>query len=128
MDDEKDEIVGKFFDDLTRTKKINREKRKLNSIIKQLDEDTKKICGPLIDNIAFAIVQLEELRELIKRDGYYETYFNGENQKGLKKSIAADLQIQVGKNYSMFLKQLREILPPGTAGGDELDKWKAQNK
>jgi len=82
---------------------------------------------PLIDNIAFCIVQLEELRELIKRDGYYEVYRNGQNQAGLKKSIASDLIIQVGKNYSMYLKQFREMLPGGIADGDPFEKWNREN-
>ena len=119
---------GKFFEDFMRDEKILKEKRKLNKTIRTLSKDKKILCAPLIDNIAFSVVQMEELRELIKRDGYYETYQNGENQKGLKKSIAADLIIQVGKNYSMFLGRLREIIPEGSVGGDALEQYVRQTK
>ena len=119
---------GKLFEDFMRDEKILKEKRKLNKTIRTLSKDKKILCAPLIDNIAFSVVQMEELRELIKRDGYYETYQNGENQKGLKKSIAADLIIQVGKNYSMFLGRLREIIPEGSVGGDALEQFVRQTK
>ena len=114
---------GKFFSNEERTKKIKKEKNKLKKLIKDLPTDTVILSIPLIDNISFCVVQLEELRELIKRDGYYEIYTNGKNQVGLKKSIASDLIISVGKNYNMYLKQFREMLPGGIADGDPFEKW-----
>jgi len=128
--DEFNEILvedGKFFTDEERVTKIKREKNKLKRLIKELPIDTKILSLPLIDNIAFSVVQLEELRELIKRDGYYEIYTNGKNQQGLKKSIASDLIISVGKNYNMYLKQFREMLPGGVADGDPFEKWNREH-
>ncbi len=118
---------GKFFFDEERLLKIKKERNKLRRLVKDLDKETKVISYPLIDNIAFCVIQLEELRELIKRDGYYEVYKNGEFQQGLKKSIASDLIIQVGKNYNMYLKQFREMLPGGVGDGDQFEKWKKEN-
>lgn len=120
--------IGKFYDDLLREEKIKIEIRKLNKVIKNLPKEKKILCKPLIDNIAFNVIQTEELRELIKRDGYYETYQNGENQTGIKKSVASDLLVQIQKNYSMLLGRLEEIIPDGTSGGDALEQFIRENK
>lgn len=120
--------VGKFYDDDKRKRRVRQELRKLQKIIKTLDEDKKTLCGPLIENIAFSVVQMEELRLLIARDGYYEEYQNGKNQKGIKKSVASDLMIQVGKNYSMYLQRFKDFLPPGAANGDSLTEWNKKHE
>ena len=115
--------TGQFFTDEVREKKIKKEIRKLNKITKHLDDGRKSLCSPLIMSIAFSIVQMEELRALLKRDGYYEKYQNGANQSGLKKSIASDMLISVGKNYSMYLQRFKDFLPAQTATGDALADW-----
>lgn len=109
---------GKFFTDEERDEKIKKEFRKLKKIIKNLDKDKKNVAMPLIENIAFCIVQLEELRAIVKRDGYFEKYQNGANQHGFKKSVASDMINQVGKTYSTLLGRLKDFLPMNGDGGD----------
>lgn len=110
--------TGKFFTDEDRELKITKEFRKLKKIIKHLDKDKKNIAIPLIENIAFCIIQLEELRAIVKRDGYFERYQNGANQSGMKKSVASDMIIQVGKNYATLLGRLKDFLPMSEGNGD----------
>jgi len=115
--------TGQFFTEEVREKMIKKEVRALKKITKHLDDGKKHLCGPLITSIAFSIVQMEELRLLLKRDGYYEKYQNGANQSGMKKSIASDMLISVGKNYSMFLQRFKDFLPVGNIVTDKLADW-----
>jgi len=115
-----DRIDNKFYTEEERNKKIKKEIRKLKKLVRDLDEDKKQLCQTLIENIAYTSVQLEELKEMIKRDGYFDYYQNGENQWGTKQSVASGLYLNVGKLYSTYLKQFREILPESIGGNDEI--------
>ena len=119
---------GKIFTDLEREQKISKEFRKLKKIIKNLDKDRKMLAIPLIENIAFCIIQLEELRAVVKRDGYFEKYQNGANQHGFKKSVASDMLISVGKNYATLLGRLKEFLPMGDSELDALLIFERKHK
>src|SRR5690554_284002 len=118
-----DRIDNKFYTEEEREKKIKKELRKLKKLIKELDENKKQLCRTLIENIAYTSVQLEELKEMIKRDGYFDFYQNGKNQWGTKQSVASGLYLNVGKLYNTYLKQFREILPESIGGNDLLKEW-----
>jgi hypothetical protein len=128
MENEYYDETGKFFTDEEREGRIKREYVKLKKIIKSLTPEKKVLVDNLIKNIAFCIVELEELSELIKRDGFFETYRNGENQYGLKKSIAQDIMLQTGKLYSTYLGRLEIYLPDETDDGDDFNKFKKKQK
>lgn len=113
-----------FFTEEERNKKIRKELRKLKKLIRDLSDDKKALSQTLIENLAYTSVQLEELKEIIKRDGYFDNYQNGENQWGTKQSVASGLYLNVGKTYNMYLKQFREILPEGIGGNDQLKEFK----
>lgn len=118
--------VSKFYDDLTRKKLIKKEFNKYKRICKSLDDDKQKVALPLCENLAFSVVMLKELREIINRDGYSEVYVNGKNQTGIKRTVAADLLIATQKNYAMLFKQFKDILP-SNAPLDEMDEWENEN-
>ncbi len=118
---------GKFFTDDEREERINKYFKHLKKITKDVDKERKSVIIPLLENIAFCIVQLEELRAYIKQNGYFEYYQNGDNQFGYKKSIATDLISQVSKNYSTFLGRLKEYIPDANLKDDELDKFQREN-
>lgn len=119
---------GKFFTDEEREKKIKTELRKLKKLIKNLDKDKKNVAMPLIENIAFCVVQLEELRAIVKRDGYFEKYQNGANQHGFKKSVASDMINQVGKTYTTLLGRLKDFLPMSGEGYDLIAAFEKKHK
>lgn len=102
---------GNFYEDEEREKLIKVELRKLKKMTSMLNTDRKNLVKPLLENIAFAIVQLAELREIIKRDGQFTFYQNGIHQWGLKKSIANEMIGVVGKTYAKYLDQLHKFLP-----------------
>ena len=41
-----------------------------------------------------------------------EEYQNGQNQRGLKKSAAAEVHISLTKNLNAIMKQLLDLVPP----------------
>ena len=52
-----------------------------------------------------------ECNLLYVRDGMSETYQNGENQWGVKKSVAAELRPKYTATYQSLIKQLTGLLP-----------------
>lgn len=82
------------------------------TVFKDLEPNKLKTCAALIDRAAFITVSLEDLEERLNDTGWVETYQNGENQYGLKKSAAADVHISLTKNLNAIVKQLLELVPP----------------
>lgn len=97
--------------ELSREEQINKEKRRLKAIFKNLDENKKKLVTPLIEKAAFMSVELDILQETIQCDGWTSEYQNGANQYGTKKSPEAETYIALSKNYAAIIKQLIDLVP-----------------
>ena len=92
--------------------RINREKKRLLEIFAGLDENKLRTCYALIDRAAFITINLEDLEKELNEIGWTETYTNGKNQEGVKKSAAAEAHISLTKNLNAIMKQLLEFVPP----------------
>lgn len=110
---------------MTKAELIKKEKTKFNKILKELDSDKKKSLETAVENAAWMAVSLAELRSIIDRDGYVETYQNGENQSGTKDSVAVRTFNNMIKNYNATVKMILDQLSPGDSqkAGDELAKF-----
>lgn len=97
-----------------RDNRIKKEKKRLNKIFANVEEDKRDTVDGLIQNAAFQYVMLSELSMIIKRDGYVEEYKNGANQCGLKKSAAVESYDKCLNTYSKIVGQLCNLLPEGT--------------
>ncbi len=108
--------------DQERDKRIKKEIRRLKRI---LGKDSPRVvaCEHLIRNAAFMSVSLEDLQAEINETGWTETYQNGANQSGVKRSAASDCYTSTYRNYLATMKQLAEIAPEGT----EIDALTAFN-
>ena len=95
-----------------KTTRIKKEKERLLYIFKDLDENKLNTCAALIDRAAFITISLQDLEVQLNDTGWVETYQNGENQYGMKKSAAADVHISLTKNLNAIVKQLLELVPP----------------
>ena len=100
-----------IWTDKQRKTKINRELKRLQKIYENIETSRKKSVEKLINDAAFMAVTLEEIRLVIQRDGVVETYQNGENQKGVKKSSAVEVYDKMVNTYSKVIKQLCDLLP-----------------
>lgn len=91
-------------------KSIQKEKKKLKELIKTLPEEIQKANEPLIENLAFTIVMISDLKQEILTSGVREEYQNGENQKGYKESTYVKTYNTMIKNYITMMKTLNSIL------------------
>jgi len=96
---------------LEKEKRIKQEAIKLNSLLKDLDTKKKKAISSLVKNAAFMAITLEDLQEEINSNGVTETYQNGANQSGIKKSATVETYNAMIKNYVNVVKQLTDLLP-----------------
>ena len=96
--------------------RINREKKRLLEIFKDLEPNKLKTCQALIDRAAFITISLQDLEEQLNETGWVEEYQNGENQSGRKKAAAADVHISLTKNLNAIIKQLLDLVPPAQRG------------
>ena len=94
--------------------KEKRIKEKIDELVKtfsNLSEDIQKTILPMINKVAFMSVTLDDLQDDINTNGVTETYQNGANQFGVKKSAAVEVYNTMIKNYTSLMKQLTDLLP-----------------
>lgn len=90
---------------------IKEKKEILLNVFSNLSENMKSTILPMIDKVSFMSVTLDYLQDEINANGITETYQNGENQFGVKKSAAVDVYNTMIKNYTSLMKQLSDLLP-----------------
>lgn len=105
------EQITKIYSERKRAGDINKEKKRLREIFKNIETNKTALIEKLIEEAAFQSVTLEETRELIKKTGVIEEYQNGANQKGVKKSSAVEVYDKMVNTYSRIIKQLCDLLP-----------------
>lgn len=91
--------------------RIKQERAKLDGIYKDLPQDIKKTADKLIDNAAFMAITLEDLAAIVTAKGCTETYQNGANQCGVKKSAEIDVYNTMIKNYKSVIDTLLGLRP-----------------
>ena len=92
-------------------RRINEEIERINGLISEIDDKKKEAASSLVTNAAFMTVTLQDLQQEINKKGVTETYQNGANQKGVKKSSAVEVYNTMIKNHVQVIKQLTELLP-----------------
>jgi hypothetical protein len=98
-------------EDLEKQKRIKRETGRLKKLLKDIDENKKKMVQATIDDVAFLTVTMQDLRENIIREGTTVEYKNGENQYGTKQSPDAQLYLQMSQKQAQAMKILIDCLP-----------------
>lgn len=97
--------------DLSKEKRIEEELKRISVFYEEIAENKKAMIAPLLQNAAFMKITLEDLQEIINREGVTEVYQNGANQKGIKQSATLQSYNSVIKNYASVLKALSNYLP-----------------
>lgn len=106
----------KLYDDKTRKAKIKAAKKKLLDLYPNLSGATRITLDSLADNLAWMQVQLEELRELIARDGVVEIYNMG-HMEATKKSASTQAFVSIQGAYLRSLRQFSDYVKK--TAGDE---------
>ena len=94
-----------------REKLIKKNKKGILAALADVDKETLKLYGQLIDDAASYACAIYECNLLYMRDGIAEYYQNGENQWGVKKSVAAELRTKYTATYQKLIIQLAGLLP-----------------
>lgn len=107
---------------MTKQNRIKRRLAELRRIYAKLPDKQLAIAEHLIKNAVFMEIELEDLQQIIAKEGASEEYQNGANQHGRKAS--ADLQAynSLVKSYNMVNSRLEAMLPP-EEDGDDLDEF-----
>lgn len=74
-------------------------------------EDRKELMISLIDRASFMQASIEELEEIMNEFGYTETYQNGANQSGKKKSSEAEVYLSMIQRYNQTISTMGSLLP-----------------
>lgn len=98
-------------------KKIRRETKRLKDIFRDLEPNKLKAVDTLIDRAAFITVSLQDLEAELNANSWTETYTNGRNQEGIKKSAACEAYNSLTKNLTTIMKQLVDLVPPAQKEG-----------
>ena len=99
------------MEDLTKEQKIIKEERKLTKLYKNLPKNKQILVKGLIQNAAFMKVTMDELQEIINREGCVEEYQHGANQSGKKATTESQTYNTMIKNYSNIILNLDKMLP-----------------
>lgn len=92
-------------------KAVKKEQRKLARIFAGIDANQLVVVEGLIERAAFLRVSLAELEIEIANEGYTEEYQNGENQHGVKQSVAVNTYNAMLKNYMAIIDKLTKLTP-----------------
>lgn len=98
--------------ELTKENRINSELERLSELASGVDKNQLAALTPLLQNAAFMKVTLEDLQEIINREGVTERYQNGANQHGIKQSATLQSYNALIKNYAAVVKAIARELPP----------------
>ncbi|MCR5419304.1 MAG: hypothetical protein K6E84_10340 [Lachnospiraceae bacterium] len=95
----------------TKDLRIKEEFERIIYFFEDIQDNKREMLKPLIQNAAFMRITLEDLQEIIIRDGVTETYQNGANQHGVKQSATLQSYNTLIKNYAAVIKTLATHLP-----------------
>ena len=104
--------------DIDKDKEQSKLKRQFNKILKQIPEDKILIAKGLIKELTFMAVTLDELKEQIEEGGTIELFKQGK-QEFLRESPALKSYNTTVQRYSLFYKQLTDLLPKAAREAQE---------
>lgn len=97
------------------------ELKKLQRLTKDAIPDEKRSAVlPLMSNIAFLKVKLDEARRELMYESIFTEYDNGGGQSGLREHPGFSAYNKLFTTFSRGIKQLTDMMPSGSTAGDAL--------
>lgn len=97
------------------------ELKKLQRLTKDAIPDEKRSAVlPLMSNIAFLKVKLDEARRELMHESIFTEYDNGGGQSGLREHPGFSAYNKLFTTFSRGIKQLTDMMPSGSTAGDAL--------
>lgn len=104
------------LDKVEREKRIDKERKRLIALFKNIDVKKKSVVLGLIDRAAFMRVSLADLEEDINENGFVEWFSQGSQDPYQRKRPAADQYNTMSTAYAKVVKQLSDLLPKDAGG------------
>ena len=102
---------------------IKKEHKRLETLLDaaEVPQQKRQVLEPVIDNISWMRVKLDETRDLMKNNQVICTYDNGGNQKGIRENPLYKGFYNLWKSYLAGLEKFTSYLPK------EMQEEEAQN-
>lgn len=101
--------------------RLESELRKLRELTKDaIPDEKRKAIMPLLANIAFLKVKLDDARAELLYEDIFTEYDNGGGQTGLREHPGFSAYNKLFTTFSRSVKQLTDMMPSGTAAADAL--------
>lgn len=96
------------FDEL-----VKKEQRKISREIKKakISEHKMKVIEPVVVNVAFMKVKLDEARDQVKEETITVGYDNGGGQKGIRENPIFKAYEALWKSYMLGMDKILSIIP-----------------
>lgn len=105
------EKIEEILSESKRKSLFNKYRKTIRAVLKDIDPEMLKLYAQLIDDTASYACAIYECHLYYLRDGLHSYYQNGENQWGVKKSVAAELRVKYTATYQKLIEQLTGLLP-----------------
>lgn len=100
---------------------IKSEKTRLKRLLKEAgtSDARMKMLEPVIENVAWMKIKLDQAREKIKNSGIVMPYDNGGGQTGIRENPAFKGYEALWKSYMAGMSKLLEAMPPEVIEAEE---------
>lgn len=98
-----------------------KEMKRLKKLLKDAGVSTPrmKMLEPVIENVAWMKIKLDQAREKIKNSGIVMPYDNGGGQTGIRENPAFKGYEALWKSYMAGMSKLLEAMPPEVIEAEE---------
>lgn len=109
--------------------KVESELKKLRTLTKDaIPEEKRKAIMPLLPNLAFQKVKLDEARRLLMNEYLFTEYDNGGGQCGLREHPGFTAYNKLFTTFQRGIKQLTDLMPTGAAASDALMDYVSETR
>ena len=105
--------------------RIKAEKARLETLYNDLPESRHKLAEGLIERAAFMRVELEDLEEDIRLNGWAEMFSQGNQEPYPRARPQGQSYNTMNANYLKVIQKLDAMLPKEQDGGEESDGFDA---
>lgn len=100
------------------------ELKKLQRITKDvIPDDKRNAILPLLSNIAFLKVKLDQARNDLMSEKIFTEYDNGGGQSGLREHPGFSAYNKLFTTFSRGIKQITDMMPSGSTAADALAEY-----
>ena len=101
------------MEELTIDQRAKKEQTKLKSVLNsyKVNKQKMKVLMPIIENVAWMKVKLEDARDLIRDADIVVEYDNGGGQRGIRENTLVKGYESLWKSYISGMNQIMDVLP-----------------